>query len=353
MDEIENIKYSYLIKDFKIVEEKITDINYSANFSVNFNSVAILEFFEELKIQSKVIVSEEYLVFPLFKDLIHSIYGKMITDWYESLVDEYDELGLLKLYFPEKNHINKIKISAKNLVDEDINSIEKFLSFYNKKKAIIIFLKEDFDLNSNELRSSVFAKKIDNNEFTNIKLFENQIYEESSEISNAKLISKIIIDELEIWWKNQIDIFDSQITTKIHFLKLDAFDLRKNIDVENKIRKVLGSKDQFYLHEFDQKNIIYKFQTSYDINQLNLALEIDNLKLLKNSDDYYYLNHSNEARIYLRFNFKFKNNEFYVTEKNAFLHIKLYKVGQIGAISASSFMDQKKCGKTLIIKYMD
>ena len=66
---------------------------------------------------------------------------------------------MLKLYFSEKNHINKIKISAKNLVDEDINSIEKFLSFYNKKK-VIIFLKEDFDLNSNELRSSVFAKKL-------------------------------------------------------------------------------------------------------------------------------------------------------------------------------------------------
>ncbi len=289
LDEIENIKYSYLIKDFKIVEEKITDINYSANFSVNFNSVAILEFFEELKIQSKVIVSEEYLVFPLFKRFNTFYLWENDNYWYDFLVDEYDEFGLLKLYFPEKNHINKIKISAKNLVDEDINSIEKFLSFYNKKKAIIIFLKEDFDLNSNELRSSVIAKKIDNNEFTNIKLFENQIYEESSEISNARLISKIIIDELEIWWKNQIDIFDSKSNGKFQFLlKLDNSDLRKNIDVENKIRKVLGSKG-FYLHEFDIQKIIYKIETEYSIEQLNLVLEPDNLKLIKYSDDYYYL----------------------------------------------------------------
>ena len=47
---------------------------------------------------------------------------------------------------------------------------------------------------------------------------------------------------------------------------------------------------QFFFHEFDNKNIIYKFQTSYDINQLNLALEIDNLKLLKpNSESKYFL----------------------------------------------------------------
>ena len=113
LDEIENIKYSYLIKDFKIVEEKITDINYSANFSVNFNSVAILEFFEELKIQSKVIVSEEYLVFPLFKRFNTFYLWENDNYWYDFLVDEYDEFGLLKLFFPKKIILIKLKYQQK------------------------------------------------------------------------------------------------------------------------------------------------------------------------------------------------------------------------------------------------
>ena len=104
LDEIENIKYSNLIRDFQIVEEKITDINYSANFSVNFNSVAVLKFFEELKIQSKVVVSEEYLVFPLFKRFNTFYLWENDNYWYDFLVDEYDELGLLKLFFLKKSY---------------------------------------------------------------------------------------------------------------------------------------------------------------------------------------------------------------------------------------------------------
>ena len=97
-------------------------------------------------------------------------------------------------------------------------------------------------------------QKIDNNEFTDIKLFENQIYEESSEISNARLISKIIIDELEIWWKNQIDIFDSKSNGKFQFLlKLDNSDLQKNIDVEKiKLEKYWEAKVFIFM------NLIFK-----------------------------------------------------------------------------------------------
>ena len=89
--------------------------------------------------------------------------------------------------------------------------------------------------------------------------------------------------------KNQIDIVDSKSNSKFQFLlKLDNDDLRKNIDIENKIRKILGSKG-FYLLEFDIQKIIYKIETKYSIEQLNLVLEPDNLKLIKSSDDYYYL----------------------------------------------------------------
>ena len=133
------------------------------------------------------------------------------------MVNEYDELGLLKLYFPEKNHINKLKISAKQILDEEVGNVQKFLNFYNKKKAIIVFLKEDYNLSLNKLNSTVSAKLFANNKFTDIKLFESGIYEESSQLSNAKLISKITMNELEIWWKNQIDLVDSNRKVNIYF----------------------------------------------------------------------------------------------------------------------------------------
>ena len=290
LDDIDEIKYSDLIKDFKIVEEKITDINYSANISVNFNSFAILSFFEDYNIESKVVVSEEYLLFPLFKKFNTFYLWENDNDWYDFLVNEYDELGLLKLYFPEKNHINKLKISAEQILDEEVGNVQKFLNFYNKKKAIIVFLKEDYNLDLNKLNSIVSAKLFANNKFTDIKLFESGTYEESSQLSNAKLISKITMNELEIWWKNQIDLVNSKSEGEYLFLlKLDNSDLKKNIDIEKKINQLLGRKG-FYLYEFDTQKIIYKIETKYSIEQLNLALEPDNLKLIKsNQDEDYYL----------------------------------------------------------------
>ena len=290
LDQINDIDISKLIKDYKIIEEKITDINYSANISVNFNSESLLNFLEQNRIKSKVMVSEEYLLFPIY-DKFNTFYlWEKDNDWYESLLNEYDELGLLKLFFPKRNHINKLRISSERLLAEDINSISKFLDLYKKKKAIIILLSENYDLDSNLIKSKVSAKLFANGEFTEINLFEKTDFEENSNESNAKLISKVVMNELQNWWKNQIDSINFQSDNKnTFFLKLNAFDLKKNIFIENKIKDIVG-KDQFFFHEFDNKNIIYKFQTSYDINQLNLALEIDNLKLLKpNSESKYFL----------------------------------------------------------------
>ena len=53
LDRLEKIDISSLIKDFKIVEEKITDTNYSSNISVNFNSDLILNLLEIKKLKVK------------------------------------------------------------------------------------------------------------------------------------------------------------------------------------------------------------------------------------------------------------------------------------------------------------
>ena len=209
---VDEIEISNLVKDFKIIEEKITNINYTSNILVNFNSDLILELFDELQIKSKVLVSEEYLVLPILKKFNTFYLWEIDNVWYDLLLNEYDDLGLLKLFFPKKNHINKLKISVEQILNQNKDSLNNFLSSNKKKKAIIILLQESYDLNINKTNSIVSAKLYSNNEFKTIKLFQENEYKEVSELSNAKLISKLIMNELQEWWKNKIDSpdFESQ-----------------------------------------------------------------------------------------------------------------------------------------------
>ena len=282
---IEEIDIKNLIKDFKIIEERITDINYSSNILVNFNSEKILSLLEEFKIKSKVLVSEEYLVLPIFKKFNTLYLWEKDNIWYDSLLSEYDELGLLKLYFPAKNHINKLNISAKQILDKDYKALKDFLISKKKKKAIIIFLKENYDLKINKMESIVSAQLFSNNEFKIIKLFQKDEFKEISELSNSKLISKLIINELQEWWKKKI--YSPDFGSKkelIFFLKLQINNLKENLLLENRINEVLGKKG-FILHQFNNSEIIYKIKTKYSIDQLNLALEIDNLKLEESNEE--------------------------------------------------------------------
>ncbi len=284
LERFEKIDVFSLIKDFKIVEEKITDIDYSANILVNFNPDLVLNFFDDSKIKSKVLVSEEYLVLPIFKKFNTFYLWENDNVWYDYLLNEYDELGLLKLYFPEKNHINKIQISPKQILKQDDESIKKFLISKKKKKALILYLEETYDLKINKINSIVSATLFSDKGFETVKLFQNDAYEENSKLSNAKLISKIIIRELDEWWKKKIDSPDFESSNEyIFFIELQTKNLKENIFIEKKINEILGKKG-FVLHEFNKKVIIHKVITKYDIEQLNLALEIDNLRLEQSTE---------------------------------------------------------------------
>ena len=280
IDRLGDIDISEFIRDFKVVEEKITDINYSANILINFNRDSILEFFEKNGIKSQILVSEEYLVFPVFKKFNTIYLWENDNYWYDFLLREYDELGLLKLFFPKKNHINKLKISGAEVLDENIESIKKFLINYEKKKAIILILEENYNLSLNKLESSVSAKVFFEGKIEVIKLFQQNIYKENSELSNVKLISKIIINELESWWKNQIALMDFNSQKEfIFYIKIDPKNLKQNLFVENTMIDVLGN-ESFQLFEFNNSEIIYKVKTRYSDEQLNKLLEKENLRLI-------------------------------------------------------------------------
>ena len=112
-------------------------------------------------------------------------------------------------------------------------------------------------------------------------MFPNEVYKEDSNLSNTKLLSKKIIKELDEWWKKKIDSPDFESTSEyVFFIELPTKNLKDNILIEKRINEILGKKG-FILHEFNNREIIYKVITKYDLEQLNLALEIDNLRLEK------------------------------------------------------------------------
>jgi len=140
VNQLDNPEIDQLVNDYKISDEQISDISYSANISVNFNQKSVLQFFRINKIRVQTLVSDEYLVFPIL-DKVNTLYlWEMNNIWYDNLKSDYDSVGLLKLYFPEKNHLNKLKISARQIIKRDITAIKNFLKNHKKKKSILNFI---------------------------------------------------------------------------------------------------------------------------------------------------------------------------------------------------------------------
>ena len=136
---LDNIKIGNLVNEYKISDEEISEISYSSNISVSFNPRLTLEFFKKNKIRVQTIVSDEYLVFPILNQFSTLYLWEVNNIWYDNLKEDYDEVGLLKLYFPEKNHLNKLKISARAIIKKDIEDIKKFLEIHKKRKLLLYF----------------------------------------------------------------------------------------------------------------------------------------------------------------------------------------------------------------------
>ena len=291
--QLEETNTSNLVKDYQIQSEKINDINYYTNISINFSKEKIKNFFRKNNITINALVSEEYLVFPVFKKFNTLYLWEKDNYWYDNLIQEYDQQSLLKLFFPEKNHLNKFRISPIDLIDENSLKVQKFLDFYKKKKAIILFLEEDFETNQNKFKSNFVAKFFFNNRFTEINLLKNQIIYDNSDFSLVELIAKQVIVELENWWKDKIDDFEvEQDNTNEFEILIKTDDLKKVLYIEKTLKEILSEND-LNIKEINQSFIVYSVQSNFSIERLNLALESKNLKLKNNnSDDLFILDYS-------------------------------------------------------------
>ena len=111
--QISDFNPTELVSDYKIESEKITEINYYAEISINFNPERVRKFFSENSINLNIFVSESYLIFPVFKKFNTLYLWDKENFWYDFLLEEYDQQSLLKLYFPKKSNINRVnKVSV-------------------------------------------------------------------------------------------------------------------------------------------------------------------------------------------------------------------------------------------------
>ena len=279
--QISDFNPTELVSDYKIESEKITEINYYAEISINFNPERVRKFFRDNSINLNIFVSESYLIFPVFKKFNTLYLWDKENLWYDLLLEEYDQQSLLKLYFPKKSNINRLKISAEQIIKMNLEKIGNFLDLYNKKKAIIVFLEQKFDINKNNYDIKLDAKLFSNKIFTKIEIGEDNLSIEGKNFSEIDLVAKFVINELQNWWKNRID--SEQLTSNsesLILISIDSEDIKKSFFIEEALFEIIGANNA-NIKELTGKKTIYEISTNYNIKNINLRLESKSLRLIK------------------------------------------------------------------------
>ena len=279
--QISDFNPTELVSDYKIESEKITEINYYAEISINFNPERVRKFFSENNINLNIFVSESYLIFPVFKKFNTLYLWDKENFWYDLLLEEYDQQSLLKLYFPKKSNINRLKISAEQIINMNVDKIVNFLDLYNKKKAIIIFLEQKFDINENKFDVKLDAKLFSNNTFTQIKIGDDDLSIKGKNSSEIDLVAKFIINELQNWWKSRIDSEElASNSESLILISIDSEDIKKSFFIEEALFEIIGIKNA-KIKELRGKKTIYEISTNFSIKNINLRLESKSLRLIK------------------------------------------------------------------------
>ena len=270
-----------LVSDYKIESEKISETKYYAEISINFNPERVRKFFNDNSINLNIFVSESYLIFPVFKKFNTFYLWDKENFWYDFLLEEYDQQSLLKLYFPKKSNANRLKISAKQIINMNVDKIVNFLDLYNKKKAIIIFLEQKFNINKNNFDIKLDAKLFSNNTFTQIKIGDDDLSINGKNFSEIDLVAKFIINELQNWWKSRIDSGElANNSESLILISIDSEDIKKSFFIEEALFEIIGIKNA-KIKELRGKKTIYEISTNFSIKNINLRLESKSLRLIK------------------------------------------------------------------------
>ena len=146
-------------------------------------------------------------------------------------------------------------------------------------------MEENFEMNENVFKTKLEASLFSNNTFSNIQISSNNLKSNQGPSSEIELIAKLVMNELQNWWKNQIDLEDAEVDLKdLILVVVDTQDFKKSFQVEEILFQIFGSQN-IRIKEIREKDTVFEIKTNYSINHINLGLQSKNLKLIKDVEE--------------------------------------------------------------------
>ena len=145
-------------------------------------------------------------------------------------------------------------------------------------------MEENFEMNENVFKTKLEASLFSNNTFSNIQIDSNNLNSNQGTSSEIELIAKLVINELQNWWKNQIDLEDAEVLKDLILVVVDTQDFKKSFQVEEILFQIFGSQN-IRIKEIREKDTVFEISTNYSINHINLGLQSKNLKLIKDVEE--------------------------------------------------------------------
>ena len=104
-------------------------------------------------------------------------------------------------------------------------------------------MEENFEMNENVFKTKLEASLFSNNTFSNIQIDSNNLKSNQGTSSEIELIAKLVINELQNWWKNQIDLEDAEVDLKdLILVVVDTQDFKKVFKLKKFFSKYLALK---------------------------------------------------------------------------------------------------------------
>ena len=108
--------------------------------------------------------------------------------------------------------------------------------------------------------------------FEEIKVIDKNNFNEIYSTSQIKLISKTVINELQMWWKtkaNKLDL-NSNMINEI-FIKHYSDSLKRSLLIEKTLFSIFNN-DEITVFQVQGDSVIYKVMSNFSIDKINLSL---------------------------------------------------------------------------------
>ena len=179
-----------------------------------------------------------------------------------------------------KNFSDKIKISSKDALVGNIDSLNSILSYYEKKSAIIIYFDERYDYELERFIGNIKFKVFSQDVFTELKLTGISLGDRISKKTQIGLLARESLIALNDWWKNKTTISEyDENNLNEYFFEIESLDLKESIEIEKLLKSSSFFKKLIPIN-FEKNKIIFKLSSFGSIEKTKLALRSLNLEIV-------------------------------------------------------------------------